>query len=155
MKIMEQESFLKQAAYHFCNYQERCHSEVRYKLIELGARGAELEQILSDLIEDGLLNEERFARSYVRGKFRNNQWGRKKIVQVLRQKQVSDYCINKGLIELDEKEYNDCIEHLAARKAKELKAERSAEVRKQKILRYLLQKGFEYELSNKAISNIF
>lgn len=146
---------LIQSIKHYCNYQERCHSEVRYKLVELGARGAALEQALSLLIEEGLLNEERFARSYTRGKFRNNQWGRKKIEQALKQKQVSAYCISKGLKEINEDEYLLCIELLAGKKAAALKGERHAGIRKQKVLRYLLQKGFEYELANEAISNIF
>jgi len=152
---MAEVSLIKQAISHYCNYQERCHSEVRYKLVELGARGAELEQVLSELIEAGLLNEERFARSYVRGKYRNNRWGRKKIIQALMQKQVSEYCIRQGLKEIDEDEYMNSIHQLAIKKFKELRTERHAGIRKQKVLRYLLQKGFEYELSNEAISNIF
>jgi len=55
---------------HYCAYQERCHQEVRSKLLKLGVRGYDLELIISELIEENFLNEERFARSYARGKFR-------------------------------------------------------------------------------------
>ncbi len=145
---------IAEAINRYCHYQERCHHEVRYKLVELGARGEELEQYLTDLIQAGLLNEERFAQSYVRGKFRINQWGRKKIVQSLKQKQVSEYCIKMGLRQIDEEEYAATILHLAKKKWTELKSERSKAIRKQKVLRYLLQKGYEYDLGNDAINNI-
>ena len=63
----------------YCDYQERCHQEVRYQLIKLGARGDILEKIIGQLVEEGFLDEERFARAFARGKFRNNLWGRQKI----------------------------------------------------------------------------
>jgi regulatory protein len=80
----------------YCAYQERCHSEVRSKLLEIGMRGTELEEVIAMLIQEGFLNEERFARLYARSKFRQVQWGRVKIELALKQKQVSDYCIRKG-----------------------------------------------------------
>lgn len=139
---------------HYCHYQERCHSEVRYKLVELGARGEELESLLAQLVQDNLLNELRFAESYVRGKFRMNHWGRKKIVQALKQKQVSEYCIKKGLQQIDEQEYQQVVEKLITRKWGEFKKEHLQAVRKQKVLRYMLQKGFEYDLIEEAIKTI-
>jgi len=90
---------------HYCAYQERCHSDVRHKLLELGFRGPELEEALAALIADDFLNEERFARSYSGGKFRVLHWGRRKIEQGLRQKQVSEYCIRKGLQEINTSDY--------------------------------------------------
>jgi regulatory protein len=145
---------IAEAIRNYCNYQERCHHDVRYKLVSLGARGDELEQILTELIEEGLLNEVRFAQSYVRGKFRYNGWGRVKITQALKQKMLSDYCIKKGLQEINEAEYTSTIQHLVKQKWQSLKTERHAAIRKQKIFRYLLQKGYEYDLINKALVNI-
>ena len=76
----------------YCAYQDRCHQEVRTKLIDLGVFGDTLEEIITDLIKDNFLNEERFARSYARGKFRMRKWGRIKIRQELKLRKISDYC---------------------------------------------------------------
>ncbi|WP_118974633.1 regulatory protein RecX [Taibaiella koreensis] len=131
---------------HYCAYQERCHSEVRHKLLELGFRGATLEEAMAALIADDFLNEERFARSYSGGKFRVRQWGRRKIEQALKQKQVSAYCIRKGLQEIDPGDYYHTLQQLADKKWQELKSEKMPWIRKQKVLRYLLQKGYEADL---------
>jgi len=133
------------AIQHYCAYQERCHSEVRYKLLELGFRGDRLEEAIAALIADDFLNEERFARSYTRGKFRMKQWGRKKIVHELKAKQVSEYCIRKGLLEIDEDAYEETLKGLFEKKLAELRSERNVWIRKQKVQRYLVQKGFEQD----------
>lgn len=134
------------AIQHYCAYQERCHSEVRNKLLELNFRGAELEEAIASLIADNFLNEERFARSYTRGKFRIKHWGRRKIVNELKKKQVSEYCIKKGLTEIDETAYAETLQSLSEKKAAELKGERNIWIRKQKVQRYLIQKGFEPDM---------
>src|ERR687886_2511625 len=81
----------------YCAYQERSHYEVVQKLWDLGVRKAEHDEIVSALIEEDYLNEERFAIQYAGGKFRMLQWGRVKIKQALKQKGVSEYCIKKAL----------------------------------------------------------
>ena len=93
------------AILHYCQYQERCHSEVRNKLYELGCNKDDVEQHIIDLIETGILNEERFAKAYAGGKFRMKQWGREKIRQQLKFRKISEYCIRKGLAEIDGNEY--------------------------------------------------
>jgi len=135
-----------QAIRHYCAYQERCHSEARYKLLDYGFRGQDLEEALASLIEDDFLNEERFARSYIGGKFRVKQWGRRKILQELKKKQVSDYCIRKGMQEINEDDYLETLRQLARKKQQELSGEKNGWIRKQKIQRYLLQRGFENDL---------
>lgn len=142
------------AIQHYCAYQERCHSEVRNKLWELNFRGEEIEEALSALISENFLNEERFARSYSRGKFNSNHWGRKKIVQALKQKQVSEYCIKKGLQEIDDAKYIETLRLLLRKKWEELKKERLGYIRKQKVQRYLLQKGFENELITELLKEL-
>jgi regulatory protein len=134
----------KASIYHYCNYQERCHKEVRSKLYDLGCKRKEVERLIADLIESNLLNEERYARSIARGKFRMKQWGRNKIIQQLRQNGVSDYCIKKGLSEIDEEEYENTLKKLMMKKAEELKKVKPQFARKQKLVRYLLQKGYEH-----------
>src|ERR1041384_7614127 len=97
---------------HYCAYQERCHSEVKEKLYQLGIRKKDHDEIIAALIEENYLNEERFAISFAGGKFRMKQWGRLKIKQALKQRQVSEYCIKKALKEIDEKTYRKTLEKL-------------------------------------------
>jgi regulatory protein len=143
---------IEPAIMHYCSYQERCHSEVRNKLFELGFTSVGVEQQLSELIEAGVLNEERFARAYARGRWRMKQWGRIKIVQQLKLKKISEYCIKKALTEIDGAEYEEVLRKLAERKLKEVKSEKNIFVKKAKIYRFLLQKGFEQDIVRDAIS---
>lgn len=139
---------------NYCLYQERCHSEVRTKLLALSCYGEELEAAIGILIEEDMLNEERFARAYARGKFRMNHWGRKKIVQHLKAKKVSEYCIKKGLQEIDETEYWEVLMRVAEKKWASLKTERKPWMRQQKTQQYLYGRGFETDLSTEAIKTI-
>jgi regulatory protein len=134
---------VKAAIFHYCNYQERSHREVRNKLYELGCKPYEVEQYLSELIEAELLNEQRYAQAFARGKFRLKGWGRNKIVAHLKQQSVSEYCIKKGLQEIDEQEYLDTLERLIDRKLSELRSERNHFRKRTKLYAYLLQKGYE------------
>ncbi|RZL17078.1 MAG: RecX family transcriptional regulator [Pedobacter sp.] len=145
---------IKATIFSFCNYQERSHQEVRNKLYDLGYHKAEVESVLSDLIEVGLLNEERFARSFARGKFRMLHWGRIKIIQHLKQHRVSDYCIKKGLSEIDDMEYIKTLCSLGIKKAKELKSVSNPKVKESKIYNFLSQKGFESRLIVQEMSGI-
>jgi regulatory protein len=130
----------------YCQYQDRCQKEVRNKLYENGARKDEVENLMMELIAAKLLDEERFARSFARGKFRIKNWGRRKIVYELKQDQISDYCIKKGLTEIDDEEYIKTLERLAERKMPDIKKEQNVFARRAKLQRYLTQKGYENEL---------
>ncbi|MFN2438735.1 MAG: regulatory protein RecX [Chitinophagaceae bacterium] len=90
---------------HYCDYQERSHQDAGQKLWDLGVSKADHDEIISFLIEEGYLNEERFAMQFAGGKFRINGWGRKKIVYALKEKQVNIYNINKALKCIDEADY--------------------------------------------------
>ena len=136
---------------HYCKYQERCHMEARNKLYELGCTPGEAEQLLTSLIESGVLNEERFARAYAGGKFRMMQWGREKIKQQLKLRKISDYCIKKAMKEIDETNYTKTLYKLTVKKISELKREKSPVKRKSKLYRYLVQKGYERDLVMDAI----
>lgn len=138
---------------YYCAYQERCHMEVREKCWELGLRGEDIENAIAHLVEDGFLNEERFAKAYAGGKFRMQHWGKKKISMMLKQKQVSAYCIRKGLEEIDEEEYEKTLQQLASRKYELLKSEQYLK-RQYKTMQFLLQRGFEQELARAAIEQI-
>ena len=136
----------------YCTYQERCHAEVKEKLYAFGLYKKDVEQLISQLIEENYLNEERFAIQYAGGKFRMNQWGRIKIKYALKQKQVSDYCIKKALKEINESDYKKTLQKLTEQKLKTLKGEKNIFIKKRKLQDYLLQKGYEGELV-RAVAN--
>lgn len=144
---MEKQKLTPQQAHqkikHFCAYQERCHSEVKEKLYGYGLRKSEVEQLLSQLIEEDYLNEERFAEQFAGGRFRMKKWGRVKIRYELKQRQVSEYCIRKGMKVIDEDDYLLTLQHLFEQKSRELKGEKNLFIRKRKLQGYLLQKGYE------------
>ncbi|MEO6610786.1 MAG: regulatory protein RecX [Chitinophagaceae bacterium] len=130
---------------HYCAYQERCHSEVKDKLYQLGVWKKDHDELMATLIEEGYLNEERFAIAFAGGRFRIKQWGRVKIRYELKQKQVSEYSIKKALKQIDEAEYGKTLKKLATEKYASLKGEQYL-VRKKKTMDYLIGKGFEMEL---------
>ena len=138
----------------YCAYQERCHSEVRDKLYSFGLHKKEVEEIISTLISENYLNEERFAIHFAGGKFRMKQWGQIKIKQALKFKKVSDYCIRKALKDIDAKEYERIFQKLAEQKLKTLKSEKNIFIKKRKLQDFLLQRGFESALVRKAVNNI-
>ena len=134
----------KVKAGHYCAYQERTQQEVRDKLYALGLYRDEVEQTLSDLISENFVNEERFAKAYASGKFRIKQWGRRKIIYALKQKNISPYCIDKALKEIPEDEYKEVIKKLIENKRNTLTGDNF--MKKHKISSYLIGKGFESEL---------
>ena len=130
---------------HYCAYQERCHSEVKEKLYNLGIWKKDHDEIIAALIEENYLDEERFAIAFASGRFRIKQWGRVKIKYELKQKQVSDYSIKKALKQIDEEDYLKVLGKLAKEKYASLKNEQHL-IRKKKTMDYLMGKGFEMEL---------
>lgn len=144
----------KEKIVHYCAWQERCHYEVAQKLYSFGLNSSEVNEIISFLITENYLNEERFAIQYAGGKFRMNQWGKSKIKQALRQKRVSDYCIRKGLETIDENDYALTFERLKDKKLISLKSEKNIFTKKRKLQDYLLQKGYEFDLIQDALKQI-
>lgn len=135
---------------HYCSYQERSHKEVKDKLYSLGLNKLEVETMISTLIEEDYLNEERFAQQFVGGKFRLKQWGKIKIKYELKLKNVSDYNIKKGLTIISDDEYSATLLKLATAKWKLLKTEQYIH-REIKITNYLMQKGYEPALIKTTI----
>lgn len=139
---------------HYCAYQERCHAEVKEKLYGFGLYQKEVEPIISTLIEENYLNEERFAIAFADGHFRTKQWGRAKIKYQLKQKQVSEYCIKKALKIIDEDEYQQTLQKLFEQKLKTLKGEKNIFIKKRKLQDYLMQKGFETDLIRALLNKL-
>ena len=152
MKYLTKEQALQKLK-HYCTYQERSHYEVKQKLYELGVRTNDHDEIIASLIDEDYLNEERFAIQFAGGKFRMKQWGKKKILYALREKKVSDYSIKKALAEINEDDYLVVLKKLAEEKYNLLKDEQHMD-RKKKTIDYLIQKGYEYENVNNALSSL-
>jgi regulatory protein len=127
---------------HYCGYQERCHAEVKEKLYGYGLRKIEVEALLSQMVEEDYLNEERFAIQFAGGKFRMKQWGKQKIKYELQQKRVSEYCIKKALAQIDTEDYEQTLQKTALKKWNSLKGEQYIS-RQAKTMQYLLRKGYE------------
>ena len=129
----------------YCSYQERSQQEVRDKLYELGLHKKEVEQTIALMVEEKYLNEERFAIAYAGGKFRIKHWGRIKIKLALKQKRVSPYCINKALKEINERDYQKCLEKIISDYGKKV-LEKNALKKNYKIAQYAMGRGFEPEM---------
>ena len=142
---------VRQKIRHYCAYQERCHSEVETKLRELGVFGDTASELISGLIAEGYLNEERFARAFAGGKFRQLNWGRVLIKQHLKRKGLNELLIRKGLAEIDEEDYRKCIRRLAERELSRAKG--NALQQRQHAMRFLLRKGFEAHLIDEILSD--
>lgn len=135
----------KDKIYRYCAYQERSHQEVKNKLYDMGLWSNEVDELLTELITEGFLNEARFASAFVGGKYRMKQWGRIKIVQALQAKGVSPNCIKSGLKEIDEVDYLETLRTLLQKKAS-LVDDEDLFVKRDKVARHAIQKGYEPEL---------
>lgn len=129
----------------YCAYRDRSQKEVEDKLLDMRMIPEAREQIIVKLMQEDFLNEERFARSFVSGKFRIKKWGRIRIKQELKLRKISSPIIRLAMTEIDEKQYFKTLHELAEKKLNLLKEPNSMKRRK-KLSDYLLQKGFEYDL---------
>jgi regulatory protein len=135
----------------YCSYQERCVWELRRKLFEKGIQGQAVDTILAELEASGFVDEERFARSYARGKFRIKRWGKGRISQELKLRQINSALIQLGLSEIDGEEYFATLEREAEKKWEKTK-EKDAYKKKYLVAHYLMSKGFEQDLIQEALS---
>lgn len=135
----------RQKALRYCAYQERCHQEVKNKLYELGLKSSDADELLTYLITEGFLNEERYARLFAGGKFRIKKWGRVKIIHALESKGLSKNCIRLGLKEIDEDDYRQTLKKLITEKLS-VNTEENSFAARDKISKSLIQKGYEPEL---------
>jgi len=138
-------SEVRKKIYHYCAYQERSHREVKNKLDDLELSPAEIDEMITHLITEGYLNEERYAKAFVGGKFRQKNWGRIKIVNALEAKGLTQNCIRIGLREIDEADYRRTIESLILKKSDQTD-EQNIYVKREKLATHVIQKGFEPEL---------
>ncbi|MCJ8164719.1 recombination regulator RecX [Pontibacter sp. E15-1] len=145
------EALIKVAAY--CAYQERTQQEVRTKLFSYGLEPDDVEELIVRLGQEKLLDEERYAQSYVRGKYALKKWGRRKITQGLKSKGISDYCIKQGMKEIDPEVYEENLLNLLEKKNATEK-EKNPFTRRQKLTYFLMSKGYEGDLVQDALKGL-
>lgn len=130
----------------FCVYQDRCHWDVEQKFREFKLIPEAKDEILIYLIQNDFLNEERFAKSFVRGKFNQKKWGINKISVELKKRDIPLNIIKIALEEIDVKNYKQTLAELYNNKKSQVENEQDDLKKKAKIRRFLLQKGYESEL---------
>ncbi|SDT41521.1 regulatory protein [Maribacter dokdonensis] len=129
----------------YCAYQDRCHKEVVSKLKDMGMIPIAIDTIIAQLIEDRFLNEERFAKSFARGKFNIKKWGKNRIVRELKFRDISKYNITTALKEIEPEAYSTTLDHLAKKRLDQI-TETNTQKRRKKLADYLLYRGWESHL---------
>lgn len=137
----------------YCAYQDRCHKEVTEKLKGMSMIPEAIEHIINALIADKFLNEERFAKSFVRGKFKYKKWGRKRITMELKLRDISPFLIKSALKEITEFEYLQSFHELAEKRNNQIK-ETNPLKRKKKLADYLLYRGWESHLVYEKVNEL-
>ncbi len=143
----------KRALEKYCAYQERCHKEVEQKLYDYNMIPEAKELIIVHLIEHNFLNEERFAKSYARGKFRIKKWGKQRITRELKFRNISAYNIKSALKEINENDYFSTFNTLAEKRFNSIK-EPNIYKKKKKLADYLLYRGWESNLVYEKINSL-
>lgn len=126
---------------NYCAYQDRCHSEVVNKMFQLGITPQIHDEILVHLISQNFLNEERFAKSFVRGKHRLSAWGKNRITNELKFRNINSRLITIALAEIEEEEYYQTFDRISNNKWNQL-TDQDLQKKKQKFQAYLFRKGY-------------
>ena len=137
----------------FCAYQERCHNQLRTKLYDWGAKWFVVESVICDMILENFLNEQRYADAYVLGKFKQNKWGKQKIIQHLKKDRVSKYCVRDALKLIDDTEYYETLKELLEKKIRTTKGKNDWQI-KQKVKKFAFDKGYEFFLIDEILKNL-
>jgi len=138
---------------HFCAYQERCHKEVEKKLIELRMIPEARDHIIFHLLQENFLNEERFSKAFARGKFSIKKWGKIRITNELKFKDISSYNIKTALKEINDSDYLTALYSIAEKKLPLIK-EANMYTRKNKLSTFLISKGYESNLVYKVANDL-
>ena len=142
MELTTDQSIAYQKAALLCSKSEYCTSEIREKLKVWGVNKEDAEPVIEKLIQEKYIDDERFARAYVKDKFRFNRWGKQKIAYMLRTKNISAEILELAFEEIQEEKYSDELLKLLADKEKSIKAKDKYDKRN-KLMRFALGRGFE------------
>jgi regulatory protein len=143
----------RQKLQNYCSYQERSHQEVQQKLAGMRMIPEAIDQIIVHLLEHNFLNEERFAKTYVSGKFRIKKWGRRRLTLELKKKGICKFNINQALNEINDVEYIETFNALAEKRINYIK-EINKLKKKKKLADYLLYRGWESHLVYEKVNHL-
>lgn len=147
-EMTEQEAYLQLAA--LCAQAEHCQQEMRDKMKRWEIDETVQNRIIARLVKERYIDDERYARAFVKDKIRYNKWGRRKVQQALWQKRIDDDIQRHVLDEIDEKEYLDVLRPLLKQKRKTIKAQSDYELN-QKLMRFALSRGFSFDIIRQCI----
>ena len=147
--MTEQEAYLQLAA--LCAQAEHCQQEMRDKMRRWELDETVQNRIIDRLIKERYVDDERYARAFVKDKIRYNKWGRRKVQQALWQKHIDADVQQRVLDEIDEKEYLDILRPLLKQKRKSIKAESDYELN-QKLVRFALGRGFGFDIIRQCLN---
>lgn len=147
-EMTEQEAYLQLAA--LCAQAEHCQREMREKMRRWELDETVQNRVFDRLVRERFVDDERYARAFVKDKIRYNKWGRRKVQQALWQKGIDSEIQRKVLDEIDEKEYLDILRPLLRQKRKSIKAQNDYELN-QKLLRFALGRGYTFDIIRQCI----
>ena len=147
-EMTEQEAYLQLAA--LCAQAEHCQQEIRDKMRRWELDETVQNRILARLVKERYIDDERYARAFVKDKIRHNKWGRRKVQQALWQKHIDSDVQQRVLDEIDEKEYLDVLRPLLKQKRKSIKAASDYE-QNQKLVRFALGRGFSFDIIRQCL----
>ena len=139
---------------HYCAYQERCHKEVETKLKQMRMIPEARDQIIYHLLQHNFLNETRFSQAFARGKFRTKKWGKNRIVNELKLRNISTYNIKLALKEILEAEYLETFDKLSEKRLSQLVSEENIQKKRKKLADYLLYRGWESHLVYEKVNEL-
>ena len=148
-EMTEQEAYLQLTA--LCAQAEHCQQEMRDKMRRWGLNETIQDRIIARLIKEHYIDDERYARAFVKDKIRYNKWGRRKVQQALWLKHIDSDIQQRVLDEIDEKEYLDVLRPLLKQKRKSVKAESDYELN-QKLVRFALGRGFSFDIIRQCLN---
>jgi len=137
----EYNNYLAKAS-RLCARNEKCEQDLRSKLFQWGISEENGEKIIEELKKSAFINHQRYAQSFARDKLRFNHWGKKKISYALRGKGIEEHHIQEALEQIPQQQYDNILREELDKKDLSIKTADSGE-RKNKLARFLLQKGFE------------
>ena len=148
-EITEQEAYLQLAA--LCAQAEHCQQEMRDKMRRWGLDETAQNRIIARLVKERYIDDERYARAFVKDKIRYNKWGRRKVQQALWLKHIDAEIQQHVLDEIDEKEYLDVLRPLLKQKRKTIRAASDYELN-QKLVRFALGRGFGFDIIRQCLN---
>ena len=148
-EMNEQEAYLQLAA--LCAQAEHCEQEMRDKMKRWELDETVQNRVINRLTEERYIDNERYARAFVKDKIRYNKWGRRKVQQALWMKRIDTDIQQQVLDEIDEKEYLDVLRPLLKQKRKSIKAGNDYELN-QKLVRFALSRGFTFDIIRQCLN---